>query len=62
MPGVPMPGEKPMDATAEMRLFLLGARRTDAPWHGIDPSLQIVEASLDHWEILLGDPKVCVRI
>jgi hypothetical protein len=57
-----MPGEEPMDPATEERVALRGALRPLGARRRVEPSLQIEEATLDHWEILLGDPKLCVRI
>jgi hypothetical protein len=57
-----MPGEEPMDPATEVDRVRRAALRPGTAWRRIEPSLQIVEATLDHWEILLGDPKLYVRI
>lgn len=51
-----MPGDEPMDPAAEVCLALRGALRPVGARRRVEPGLQIEEATLDHWEILLGDP------
>jgi len=56
-----MPAEEAVDTAAEMRVAV-GAVRPVIARRRVEPGLQIEEATLDHWEILLGDPKFCVPI
>jgi hypothetical protein len=51
-----------MDPAAQVPMGVIGGSRANAARRRVHPGLQIVEATLDHWEILLGDPKVCMRI
>jgi hypothetical protein len=60
--GAPTLGDEPMDPATEVRMSFRGALRPLGAGRRVEPSLQIEEATLDHWEILLGDPKLCVRI
>ena len=48
-----------MDAPAKVlvRLAWTAGPRAGSTRGGIEPCLQIEEAALDHWEILLGDAK-----
>jgi hypothetical protein len=44
-----------MDPAAQVAMALIGPSRANAARRRVQPGLQIVEATLDHWEILLGD-------